>query len=200
MVSTVDWKKSGGLTKIPPTPLFLFDTLKGYSYCCCMKIINRIKNKFKKEKMSKKECMFNVGDEVTLVPAPSGRKHSGNSNIIKKGCVFIIQRIDKRVCGQGSPDSQYHLINDLGTIFGWVYSWEMKPGTQTKEVLEENLNSLKCEIKVIKEKISWMDEMGVSEYDETQFKVYQTLKALEDGSLSIKKKTKLIASLINGDC
>ena len=161
-----------------------------------MKMINYIKNKFKKEKMSKKECEFGVGDKVRLVPASDGKKSSGNGNTHMKDYVFTIDRIDKRTCGNGNMENQY----GLGNGCGWVYPWEMIPSIETKEELEENLNSLKCEIKVIKEKISWMGEMGVSEYDENQFKVYQTLKALEDGSLSIKKKTKLIASLINGDC
>jgi len=44
-----------------------------------------------------------------------------------------------------------------------------------------------------------MDESGVDVYDEDEFKVYETLKTLQNEDLDIKGKTKLIASLIKGN-
>ena len=43
-----------------------------------------------------------------------------------------------------------------------------------------------------------MDEVDTDVYNEEEFKVYETLRTLENGKLGLKEKTKLIASLING--
>ena len=41
-----------------------------------------------------------------------------------------------------------------------------------------------------------MDDNGLENYDEDQFKVYQTLTTLEDATLSKMDKAKMIADLI----
>jgi hypothetical protein len=44
-----------------------------------------------------------------------------------------------------------------------------------------------------------MNDVGVDEYDEDEFKVYETLKTLQNDGLDLKSKTKLITSLIKGN-
>lgn len=72
----------------------------------------------------------------------------------------------------------------------------MKSITQTKEEFEEKLKQLTDEIGIIKTKIEWLDESGNTEYNEDEYKVYQTLKLLEDDKISKIEKSKIIAELI----
>ena len=50
----------------------------------------------------------------------------------------------------------------------------------------------------LQSKIDWMDEVGVSEFDEDEYKVWKTLTLLEDGSVSKLIKMREIANLIKG--
>jgi len=51
-------------------------------------------------------------------------------------------------------------------------------------------------LETIQSKINWLKETGSKKFSEQEFKVYQTLKLLENGKLSMVEKSKLIAELI----
>ncbi len=69
--------------------------------------------------------------------------------------------------------------------------------TETKESIQERITELKSTISVYEAKLSYMEEVGTSVYDETEFKVYHTLKLI-DTKKSKAEKAKLIAQLIKG--
>lgn len=136
---------------------------------------------------------FKVGDKVKLRFAPSGKPSSSNSNISK--------------CGQYIVGSQYYTSNGhkayninyvAGGDAGWVYVHEIA-GSETKEDITKQIDELQSEIECLKSKLEWMNDVGVDAYDEDEFKVYETLKTLQNDDLDIKDKTKLIASLIKGN-
>lgn len=62
--------------------------------------------------------------------------------------------------------------------------------------LEKELHRLDAEKEEIQNKIDWINETGSEEYDETQVKVWITLKTLENKKLTPLEKSKLIAKLI----
>ena len=166
-----------------------------------------MKNKFKKKKMSEKEeVKFNVGDKVYLKPTPSGIVGSGNGLVCwASRNIYTVSRVTKTnsnrygTTGQVHPMEKYSIVDDYGQAKGFVYSYEMELAKQTKEEILKDIDSLEKEIKCLKDKLDWMNEIGSDEYVENEFKVHQTLKALENNGLSLKKKTKLIVSLINGN-
>jgi hypothetical protein len=149
-----------------------------------------IKCLFKKKSMDK----FKVGDKVKLRPAPKGKPSSSNSNINLGGTYVIGGQHDT-----GNIYKGYYITNVAGANAGWVYEHEITSFEETKEDITKQIEELQSEIDCLKSKLNWMNEVGVDIYDEDEFKVYETLKTLQNDSLDIKSKTKLIASLIKGN-
>lgn len=76
--------------------------------------------------------------------------------------------------------------------------------SETEEEIKEEIKYLQTkkkeideEIKLEKGKIAFIKETGSDKYDENEFKAYSALKTIEDKSLSIIERAKLIAKLIN---
>lgn len=67
----------------------------------------------------------------------------------------------------------------------------------SKADINANIKELEAEIASYKDKLEWMEETGNEEYDETEVKVWKTLKTLSSKSTDIEK-AKVIAKLING--
>jgi hypothetical protein len=140
-----------------------------------------------------KTYKYKIGDKVKLKKTPKCKVPSNNNYIGVKG-YFTIQSYQEP---SGSIVTPGYYINNGGASCGFVYEYEI--GEETKEDILKQLESLQSDIDCLKSKLEWMDEVGVYEYDEDEFKVYGTLKTLQDDDLSLKDKTKLIASLIKGD-
>ena len=165
-----------------------FDFNKNNPYICNMN--NLIKCLFKKKKNMNK---FKVGDKVRLQPTPKGKLSSGNT-YRDQGLTFVIEKPYTNPSGSG-----YYIMFESGGSAGYVYEYEMRRFEETKEEIIEEIEELQSQIDCLKSKLDWMDEVGVYIYDENEFKIYETLKTLENGELGIKEKTKLIVSLIKGN-
>jgi hypothetical protein len=142
----------------------------------------------------KKKSMGEIkkGDKVKLRFAPSGKPTSNNTNINSGGTYVIGNQHDT-----GNIYKAYYITHVAGANAGWVYEYEIV-GPETKEDIAKQIDELQSEIDCLKSKLGWMNDVGVDEYDEDEFKVYETLKTLQDNDLDLKAKTKLIASLIKG--
>jgi hypothetical protein len=62
---------------------------------------------------------------------------------------------------------------------------------------EEKIEATKAFIHETRVKIQFMEEMGVEEFDENEFKAYQTLLIIEKSEMSTLEKAKAIAKLIS---
>ena len=67
---------------------------------------------------------------------------------------------------------------------------------ETREYLMEEKKALILSLEKIDEKIAWMNEVGSDEFDETQFKVWNVLKTMDDKGLSMNERVKVIAELV----
>ena len=150
-----------------------------------MKIIDCIINKFKNKKMTRGR----VGKRVKLVNEPVANKPYSSNTFIGSGRTVIIK-------APNGTDRWWIETTD-GVDSGWVYDYEIA-GRITKEEIQKEIEILENQIKIEQQKLAWMVESGVEEYDENQFKVYRTLKLLENDNMSLMEKSKLIAELING--
>lgn len=149
-----------------------------------MGIINKIKNF-----LTNKENKMRIGEKVKLKRAIGSKPSSSNTNIGRSN-YFIVK--SPYQCGS---DYKAFLIEDIhGNNAGWVYEHEIS--IESKESILGSIHELEREITTLKEKLEWMETMSVDEFDEDEFKVYKTLKTLEDDNLSMMEKTKLIASLV----
>jgi len=141
---------------------------------------------------------FKTGDKVRLQPTPKGKPSSGNSYLnTHNGTTFVIQK--PYITPDGN--SGYYIMFEFesGGGVGWVYEYEIKNSEETKEDIIKEIEELQSQVDCLKSKLDWMEEVGVDKYDEDEFKVYETLKTLQNEDLDIKGKTKLIASLIKGN-
>jgi len=143
-----------------------------------------LKQLFNKKQKSKTM----VGKKVKLVSAPSGKEGSNNGNIGKGREFTVMSPCDK-------PNS-WNIMDQSGIPAGWVYEWEMEGFKLGIKELEKELSEAQTKLNNIQFKIDWMTETGSDEFSEDEFKVYQTLKLLEDEKLSRLEKSKLIAELI----
>jgi len=132
-----------------------------------------------------------IGKKVKLQPTPTGKAASGNSNLTNSG-IFTITGIHN-----GAPKA-WLISYEYGTNAGWVYEWEIADYKGvTLEELRDEYTEKENEMKEIGIKIEWMEQTGSSEFNENEFKVYQTLKLFENKELTMVEKSRLIANLIN---
>ncbi len=68
--------------------------------------------------------------------------------------------------------------------------------SQIKE-LKSKKEELDLEISETKDKIAFMKENGIEEFDENEFKVMKTLETLEDPKTTKLQKAKIIAGMLN---
>ena len=144
--------------------------------------------KFIKQLFNKKtKTKIMVGKKVKLIETPCGKKSSNNTNIKHQNVFIIVSKYGENAWN----------INHLsGTTAGWVYEWEMEVYALGIKELEQELSEAQTKIDTIQSKINWINETGSTEFSEDEFKVYQTLKLLDDSKLSMIEKSKLIAELI----
>lgn len=148
--------------------------------------------KFIKQLFNKKtKTKIMVGKKVKLIETPCGKKSSNNTNIKHQNVFIIVSKYGENAWN----------INHLsGTTAGWVYEWEMEGYVlgikELEQELAETIAETKTKLESIQSKINWINETGSTEFSEDEFKVYQTLKLLDDSKLSIIEKSKLIAELI----
>jgi hypothetical protein len=142
---------------------------------------------FFKQLFNKKSKIM-VGKKVKLVMNPSNKKSSANTNR-GNGNEYIVSH--------PYDSNNSWMIKSLdGRDCGWAYEWEMESYKLGIKGLEQELSEAKTKLDTIQSKINWMNETGSDDFSEDEFKVYQTLKLLENGELSLLEKSKLIAELI----
>lgn len=88
------------------------------------------------------------------------------------------------------------LINNTSARFIAVTPEDLSPLALTKEDLKKEMEKLDSKKKTIQDKLDWMEETGSEKYDETEVKVWSTLKTLDNKKLTTLQKTKAIAELI----
>jgi len=140
---------------------------------------------------------FKAGDEVKLKFGPAHKPSSNNNLLGHRGNKY---RIKGHYRGSDSTgDKSYTLVHSIsGNGAGWVYEYEIVGCEESKEEIINEIETLQSQIDCLNSKLDWMEEVDTDVYNEEEFKVYETLRTLENGELGLKEKTKLIASLING--
>jgi hypothetical protein len=131
-----------------------------------------------------------IGKKVKLVMNPSNKSSSANTNRNDGKEYTVISQYTN-----GNKTWMIRRVDD-GLDSGWVYEWEMEGNKIGMKELEQELSEAQTKLDNIQFKIDWIKETGSEEFNEDEFKVYQTLKLLENGELSMLEKSKLIAELI----
>lgn len=140
-----------------------------------------------------------------LQVAPCGMPQSSHGFIYGASCdlskeVYLGEPCVKVDYKHQQYEAYYILSCVDSRSVGWVYAHELVGfcNATNKEDLTEEKERLELELGDVKLKIQWMEENGINEFDENEFKVYKTLKLLENDDMSTIEKSKLIAKLIKG--
>ena len=136
----------------------------------------------------KQKTKIMIGRKVKLVHGPSNKPSSSNG-YYNNGTEYV-------VTSRSTMDKSWLLTGPGGISGGWAYEWEMEGYKVGMKELEQELSEAQTKLNNIQFKIDWIKETGSEEFNEDEFKVYQTLKLLENGKLSMLEKSKLIAELI----
>lgn len=90
----------------------------------------------------------------------------------------------------------YYNIRLKGDTRNWsIYSGEFTASATTKEEIRKEITQLDKEAKDLNAKLEWMDEAGVEEYDEDEFKVWKALSTLNSKKTKMDK-VKILAKLL----
>jgi hypothetical protein len=129
-----------------------------------------------------------IGKKVKIIKTPCNKPTSAFGHIGRE--MYVVSKYD---C---TSNSWRLSESPNGPSIGWAYDYEMEVININLETIEQELLKKQLEVETLKDKIKWMKEAGVSEFNDDQFKVYQTLKLLDNNDLSTIEKSKLIAELI----
>jgi hypothetical protein len=116
-----------------------------------------------------------------------GKKIKVKSNLsghgILLGTIGIIEKVQgSQVYLKGNPS--------------WLDNRDFEIIPITREEIQKNILSLQEKVKSEQEKLQFMSDNNVDEFDETQYKVFRTLATLDNKDISDMEKSKLIADLI----
>lgn len=95
-----------------------------------------------------------------------------------------------------SPGRLGYCNCQIGTSAYYLATKDLEPLKFSKTSLENRQKELEDELSNVKTKIAWLKETDAEEFDEDQYKVWQTLTLLENSNLSKLDKTKEITKLL----
>ena len=87
--------------------------------------------------------------------------------------------------------------NGVVNNFNWNVNYVGYYSASTLSEIQEELKEAKEVVDLLTAKIAYMKETGAEEFDENEFKVFNTLSILDEKKLSKLEKAKAIAALIN---
>jgi hypothetical protein len=137
--------------------------------------IYRIKIKLKMTRKVK------VGDIILV----TGNEGSANYTIGEK---YRVTQIDLKALQAETLDGSW--------MGNWLRLLDAKVVGITREDYQKDIDEYQVKIDEAKAVIAWMDEVGATEFDEDEFKVWQTLTTIENDSMSKMDKVKAIAALL----
>lgn len=138
------------------------------------------------------------GKKVKIIASPAGVNSAHGYQI---GTIVTVSHCNGTLT---SPYFGYWNVTDNATgIIRGIYGAEFDVTACTIEDLdlenvkiEKQIKDLKDEIRANTQKINFMKDNGLKEFDETDFKVYSVLETLETEGLTKVERAKLIAKLI----
>lgn len=104
-------------------------------------------------------------------------------------------------CGSYGPNcyisgSNIYFMNSGGAAVNLLLSY-FEGFAESKEDLEKEVLGLEAQVALTKDKIAYLEETKQTDFDNTEFKVWRTLKIINKKGVNDLDKAKAIATLIN---
>lgn len=157
--------------------------------------------------MTRKEALkVSVGDILKLKKYPTNGSIRVNGNIIWSGGEFEVKHI---ITDGYNVRFQSTCPSDRGySSFSYATPSEVEfvsRASSTTEKIQASIDEHKAEMTKLAEKIekaeaklAFLEETGSEEFNETEFKAYQTLKLIEENpNMSRLEKAKAIAAIVS---
>ena len=144
-------------------------------------------------KFKNKKNKVMIGRKVKLVREEGDCRPCSNNSCIGSCMEFTIAG---PIAGKNIEGPAWTITDSRGANYGWVYEWEMEEIGNSKKLLEKRMEDLKAEMEEVENKIRFLNETGSEKFDLDEYKVYSTLKLLDNDKLSTIEKSKVIAQLI----
>ncbi len=131
---------------------------------------------------------LNTGNKVVSLTSASG--------VVVGGEVGLIPNFQSYLNG---PAVYVNIVNTNGATnsYNWSLTHVGYSSASTLVEVQEELAEAKEVVKLLETKIAFMKETGAEEFDDNEFKVYNTLTILDEKKLSKLDKARAIAALIN---
>ena len=149
---------------------------------------------------------ISVGDTLRLIKSPANSIRRPNGLYLGCGEEFEVLHISNEGYGP-----RFHAVK-IGTKYSHSYSYAtpsevelVQSAMGTIEKIQRTIDAHKAEMTTIAEKIekaeaklAFLHETGSEEFNETEFKAYQTLKLIEENpEMSRLEKAKAIAAIVS---
>jgi len=149
---------------------------------------------------------ISVGDTLKLIKSPADSMRRPDGLWLRAGREFEVAHISNEGYGP-----RFHAV-EPGKKYSSAYSYVtpsevelVQPAMSTAEKIQATIDAHKAELTAITEKIekaeaklAFLQETGSDEFDETEFKAYQTLKLIEENpEMSRLEKAKAIADIVS---
>lgn len=149
---------------------------------------------------------ISVGDTLKVIKSPANSTRRPDGLWLGAGREFEVAHISD--VGYGP---RFHAV-EPGKKYWGTYRYVtpsevelVRPAMSTAEKIQATIDAHKAELTAITEKIekaeaklAFLQETGSDEFDETEFKAYQTLKLIEENpEMSRLEKAKAIAAIVS---
>lgn len=169
------------------------------------KLYNIIKVKIKR-KMG--NCKIEIGREYRVIPTPCGlTKSEWNCESVNRGVVYTVRV--KSLRNLSRNEFNIESLTKDGICFtestsGWAYDYELVPLVYGIDDIKNQIVNLKtdisekeCVVKQLEDKLAFMTEHGVDNFNDEEFKAYQVLKELGiDDFEKAKRITQILSNKI----
>lgn len=126
---------------------------------------------------------FKVGDKVRVI----GR----SSDSLPHGSIAFLSRVDN-----GDNTLKYWMDANKTNESSWHKFSQVEHVIENEEFLLNERDTLLSKVAELDAKLKWMRETGAEEFDGNQFRVWEVLTVVENGSMSKLDKVKAIAALV----
>lgn len=131
-----------------------------------------------------------LADLVTAMNNGSPLKAAVTMGMWKKGDKIVVQQSTAYINGQYA-----YVVAANGQGYNLTLS-QVDNLTETKEEIQKTITSLEESIKLQKAKLKYLESTKQDNFEDTEFKVWNTLQLIK-GKTSDLEKAKAIAALIN---
>lgn len=142
---------------------------------------------------------FKKGMKIRIKPTVSKKgfyaELAGKTGVVEEGPDYYSGGAIKRI-RLDSGETLYNVGSTVVEPYDKITAGEKRTFIERKKELQSKIRELQKEIEEIDKKIEYMEENNLNKFDPIEYKIYLTLKKIEEENIDKMQKSKEIAKLI----